>query len=58
MVSTSKKKSNLIRTNTRIRPDQDEYIKSKAKRSKGETTEGEITRELLDKGIAADKESL
>lgn len=45
----------MHRFNTRIRADQRTYIKTEVKRSKGETTEGELTRELLDLGITSHK---
>ena len=39
------------RVNTRIFAHQDEFIKKEAKRSKGEKSEGDIHRELLDEAI-------
>lgn len=46
-----KKNETLVRVNTRIFPHQDEYIKKEAERSKGELTEGDVTRQLLDEAI-------
>lgn len=41
----------LVRFNTRIREDQQSYIKSEVKKSKGALTEGQLTRTLLDEAI-------
>lgn len=50
-------KENLRRLNTRITGAQETYAKAKVKKSKGELTEGEVYRDLLDKGIKADKQN-
>lgn len=55
MSKSKKKQDSMHRFNTRIRADQRTYIKTEVKRSKGETTEGELTRELLDLGITSHK---
>ncbi len=47
-------KEPLKRVNTRITLEQDKYIKTRVKESKGNLTEGEVHRNLLDKGISAD----
>lgn len=52
---TLKKKEVLKRVNTRIREDQDAFIKAEVKKSGGTLTEGEVHRQLLDKGIASTK---
>jgi len=41
----------MPRFNTRIREDQQEFLKSEVKKSKGVLSEGSLTRELLDLGI-------
>ncbi len=48
-------KEPLKRVNTRITVDQDKFIKAKVKASKGALTEGDVHRDLLDKGISADQ---
>lgn len=55
--TTRKSKDTLVRVNTRIFAHQDEYIKSEAKRSKGELSEGDVTRALLDEAISNRKKS-
>jgi len=45
----------MPRFNTRIREDQQEFLKSEVKKSKGVLSEGSLTRELLDLGIEAYK---
>jgi hypothetical protein len=45
----------MPRFNTRIREDQQEFLKSEVKKSKGVLSEGSLTRELLDFGIEAYK---
>jgi hypothetical protein len=55
-------KENLRRLNTRIWGDQEEYAKAKVKKSKTKAnpkglTEGEVYRDLLAKGIKADKQN-
>jgi hypothetical protein len=45
----------MPRFNTRIREDQQEFIKNEVKKSKGGYKEGSLTRELLDLGIEAYK---
>lgn len=52
-------KENMVRLNSRVRTDQAEYVKEKIKRSKTKAnpkglTEGEVYRDLLDKGIRID----
>ncbi len=49
--STKVKKETLKRVNTRIHESQDAFIKSEVKRSKGELTEGDVHRALLDEAI-------
>lgn len=45
----------MPRFNTRIREDQQEFLKGEVKKSKGVLSEGSLTRELLDLGIEAYK---
>jgi len=42
----------MHRFNTRITEEQRKFIKQEVKKSKGETTEGEVTRALLDEAIS------
>ena len=51
MSINSKKKPKLHRVNTRIFDHQDTFIKSESKKSKGEKSEGDVHRELLDEAI-------
>ena len=53
--NSTKKGEALVRVNTRIFERQDAFIKSEAKRSKGDLTEGDVTRQLLDEGISNHK---
>ncbi len=41
---------------TRVHNHQDAYVKAEVKRSKGTTSEGELYRELIDRGIKNRKE--
>ena len=41
-----KHREKMVRVNTRIRPDQDAYIKAKSKQEK--RFEGDVTRDMLD----------
>lgn len=43
---TQKHREKMVRVNTRIRPDQDEYIKAKSKQDN--CYEGDVTRAMLD----------
>ncbi len=49
--ATAEKKRSLKPVNTRIAVDQDAFIKSEVKKSKGVLTEGEVHRALLDEAI-------
>lgn len=49
------KKDTLHRVNTRIFGHQDAYIKAEAKKSKGELSEGDVHRALLDEAITSRK---
>lgn len=45
------KQKPMPRFNTRIREDQQEFLKDEVKKSKGALSEGSLTREILDLGI-------
>lgn len=54
-MSPDTKRVKTVRVNTRYWPDQEAYVKAKAKKSKGTLTEGDVWRDIVTKGIAADK---
>ncbi len=49
--TATEEKRSLKPVNTRIAVDQDAFIKSEVKKSKGVLTEGEVHRALLDEAI-------
>jgi len=51
MKSTAPNRTPMHRVNTRIHPEQAQFIKSESKRLEGEFREADIHRELLELGI-------
>lgn len=43
------------RLHTRVFPHQEAYVEAKVKKAKGKISEGEVYRELIDKGINSEK---
>lgn len=55
MDESNSKNERMHRVNTRIFEHQNQFIKDQVKKSRGNTSEGDIHRELLDLGIKAYK---
>lgn len=51
-IKKSKENKLMPRTFARIRPDQLAFIKAEAKKSKGEFSEADVQRQLLDEAIS------